>query len=64
MSAYPADPGKHGAGNRGAQKEALLEWQPGLCYRFKAAVSSACCTESEQAKRCHGLGQVGQLQLF
>lgn len=26
MAACPADPGKHGAGIRGAQKEALLEF--------------------------------------
>lgn len=64
MSACPADPGKHGGGNKVAQKEALLELQPGLCYWFKAAVSSACCTEGEQAKGCHGLSQAGQLQLF
>lgn len=40
MSAYPADPGRQGAGN------------------------IACCTEGEQAKGCHGLSQMGQLQLF
>lgn len=53
MSACPADPGKCG-GNRIAPKEALLELQPGLCYWFKAAVSSACCTEGEQAKGVMG----------
>lgn len=45
----PAYSGKRG-GNRIAQTEALLELRPGLCYWFKAAVSSACCTEGEQAE--------------
>lgn len=52
MSACPAVPGKCGAQNKAAQEEAPLEWQPGPCYRFKAADSGT----------CHGLSQAGQLQ--
>lgn len=45
------------------RKEALLEQQPDLHYKFKAAGSGAWCTGGEQAKGCHGLSQAGQLQL-